>query len=82
MTTHEIKCYPEYYQDLVSGIKTFEVRKNDRDYQVGDVLHIYEFDGLGYTGNHRMFQVTYILTGGRFGIEPDYVVMAVIPFKI
>ena len=43
-TEHEIKCHPEYFHRIVSRQKTFEIRKNDRDYQVGDRLVIREYD--------------------------------------
>ena len=40
MKHHYLKILPEYYEAVKSGDKTFEVRKNDRDYQVNDVLHL------------------------------------------
>jgi len=43
-TEHEIKCDPKYFTRLCDGTKTFEIRYNDRDYQVGDRLIIKEFD--------------------------------------
>lgn len=42
--THDLKIWPEHFAAVVSGDKTFEVRVNDRDYQVGDVLHLQEYD--------------------------------------
>ena len=39
---HELKCYSEYFWRIQNGQKTFEIRKNDRDYQVGDVLVLTE----------------------------------------
>ena len=45
---HEVKCFPEYFAELKSGIKTFEVRKKDRPYQVGDILALNEFTPFEY----------------------------------
>lgn len=42
-TEHELKCNTEYFARVQSGQKTFEIRKNDRDYQVGDILVLQEF---------------------------------------
>jgi len=53
---HELKTWPEYFEEILTGKKTFEVRKNDRDYKVGDTLILKEFkligidDKLNYTG--------------------------------
>lgn len=45
MVVHELKILPEYYQAINEGIKTFEIRFNDRDYSVGDVLLLKENSG-------------------------------------
>ena len=37
---HELKISPEYYDAVVNGIKPFEIRKNDRNYSVGDALRL------------------------------------------
>ena len=39
MKLHELKIKDEYYEDIISGTKKAELRKNDRDYQVGDLIH-------------------------------------------
>lgn len=35
MTTHRLKIFVKYADAIMSGAKTFEIRKNDRDYEVG-----------------------------------------------
>lgn len=43
-TTHEVKILTEFYNRVITEQKTFEIRKNDRDYQVGDFLLLKEYD--------------------------------------
>lgn len=51
MTTHRIKIDTEYVDAVLSGIKPFEVRRNDRAYQVGDYLLMTEVGNPG-EGRH------------------------------
>ncbi|MBM7689532.1 uncharacterized protein YqfB (UPF0267 family) [Enterococcus ureilyticus] len=37
---HNIKIKPNFLADIVSGIKTFEIRKNDRGYKKGAILNL------------------------------------------
>lgn len=80
MKLHELKTLPEYFIEVASGKKTFEVRKNDRDYKVDDILYLREYDdstGL-YTDDYAIAKVSYILEGGAFGIDKDHVVMSIV----
>jgi len=66
MKIHELKCWQVYYEALENGSKTFEYRKNDRNFQVGDMLSITLFDPAKNTlfKNHILyFIITYILQG-------------------
>lgn len=47
---HELKILPQYFEAVQSGLKTFEIRKNDRDYKVGDTLVLKEYNNEAYTG--------------------------------
>jgi len=75
---HELKCWPGPYDAIADGRKLFEYRKNDRDYEVGDVLHLRRFQPAGnfYTGASMRMTVTYVLRAG-FGVPDGYAVLGI-----
>lgn len=77
---HELKIETEHFINVVFGNKTFEIRKNDRDFKPKDILNLREWNPIKkeYTGQAIRFMVTYIHDLKDFGI-PDHVVMAIIP---
>lgn len=81
---HDLKVWPEFFEALHAGKKTFEVRKNDRRFELGDLLHLQEWnpqDAMtssgrhGYTGREITKRVTYVMHGGKFGLAEGFVVM-------
>lgn len=65
---HYLKTETEYYQAVEEGIKTFELRINDRDFKVGDVVHLKEVVQGVITGRELPPKaIKYILYGGSFG---------------
>ena len=79
MKIHELKTWSEYYEAVEAQLKNFEVRKNDRAFEVGDVLHLRDYDPLvgAYTGKSCLREITYILdTFGEFGIQSGTVVLS------
>jgi hypothetical protein len=74
---HELKTWSIYFDAVARGDKTFEVRRDDRGFQKGDILVLRRFDSryFCFTGERLRKRISYILTGGQFGIEPGYVVM-------
>jgi len=77
MKKHILKTWKPYFEDTLNGIKTFEYRLNDRDYQVGDILVLREVDkNLKPTGRQFSVEVTYILKD-FFHLNSEYCVMSV-----
>jgi DNA-directed RNA polymerase subunit RPC12/RpoP len=77
-TTHQLKTWPRYFEAIRSGEKTWEFRKDDRNYQVGDALCLREWSDVAetYTGRVEVRHVTYIARGEL--IPEGYCVMSVI----
>ena len=76
---HELKTWPQYYKPLSRGQKTFELRKYDRDFRVGDILKLREWDPdkEDYTGRDTERFITYILIGPVFGLQEGYCIMGI-----
>ena len=73
--THWLKIEPRYFYAHLSGAKSFEVRKNDRDYKLGQmiILQMWSLE-YGYHGKNITTQITYI-TDYPDGLKPGYVVL-------
>lgn len=56
----DLKIEPKYFEAQEKGNKNFEIRKNDRGYQVGDLLFLHEYENNQYTGRLLVRKVTYI----------------------
>lgn len=90
---HVLKVVSPYFDALADGTKTFEVRKNDRAFQRGDVLILWEYDGSGPGRPCKRWNcpdckprslradITFVYSGDpRFsGIEPGHVVLGIKP---
>ena len=76
--THELKTWPEFFEQTRNGKKKFELRRNDRDFKVGDELLLKEWDPAieepygpgeggkykGYTGRELLVRVDYVMDEG------------------
>ena len=75
---HKLKTWPPYFISVWSGLKTFEVRYNDRKFQELDYLLLKEFDPHKneYTGRTILCRVTYLLKDEKF-VKQNFVIMAI-----
>lgn len=92
MKTHDLKLNTEFCDAVLSGEKTFEVRKNDRGFQTGDLIRFIPTDGKSYHSlngtviehaKHEIsghtYKITYILNG--WGIKNGYVVLGIKEYR-
>lgn len=77
-TTHKLKTLPRYFEVAWRGVKPWEVRKNDRNFQERDLIYLCEYsDAQGFTGRYIYGMITYIFEGHReidFGLQDEYVI--------
>jgi hypothetical protein len=79
LVVHQLKCWPEYFGPILDGRKTFEVRKNDRGFKSGHVLHLREWrpqiEGGYYTGRETHVRVLGVYSDLP-GVREGHVVMS------
>ena len=78
---HDLKTWPGPFTAIAMGEKRHEIRKADRPFAVGDVLHLREWDpSTGtYTGRGMHKAVTYLTPGGQWGLPDGLCVMSLGP---
>lgn len=85
MKIHTLKTWPEFFGDIAAGRKTFELRKDDRGFRVGDTLELREYDPKtdAYSGRMVFRGVEHILEhrpeagcAATLGLRPGYVIMS------
>lgn len=85
MTTHELKTDPDVFADTLDKVKNFELRKDDRFFEVGDTLILRETRysaeemansgmPLEYTGRTVEAQIQYKLSGG-YGLKEGWCIL-------
>lgn len=57
---HELKSWPEFFRQIISGARTHELRMDDRNFNIGDVLWLREFvpESDAYTGSECDAEIT------------------------
>lgn len=81
---HILKCDSDLFKAVWDGVKNFEVRKNDRNFRVKDILRLHEIEFSGeemekehrplvYTGRKIMAKIKYIQD--KPGLQEGYCVL-------
>lgn len=88
MQTHELKTDPEVFKAVLDGTKTYEIRKNDRGFAVGDTLVLRETLHTGrdmamgsplvYTGRKVVRCVSHMLTGPIYGLAEGWSILSLV----
>ena len=81
MMMHELKILPEYFEAVLAGTKTVELRKEDREqgFVVGDTLRLREYrEQGGYTGREVWVMVTHVLRDDHHRwLQPGVVALSI-----
>ena len=93
MKLHELKILHGYLVDITIGTKTFELRKNDRDYQEGDLIRFIDIGEDDTTttkcryephiDENTLYRITYVLKNvEKYGLDKDYCILAIKKLEI
>lgn len=79
--THRLKTWPSHFVDVRSRKKTFELRRNDRDFQPGDELVLVQWDPNMEceTGQMEVRAISHVFKGGRFGLANGFCILSFEP---
>jgi len=82
-SVHELKIEPQFFEQVLSGAKTFEIRKDDRGYQKGDTVNLSEYDPRAsfepqFTGRGIIANIGFVTS---YEQKPGYVVFSLIDPK-
>lgn len=82
---HSVKCWPEFFEEILADRKKFDLRKNDRSYAVDDWLELHEWqpdrreedckEGAA-SGRILTVRITCI-TSGLAGLKEGYVILGI-----
>lgn len=88
MKLHELKILHKYLIDVSRGAKTFELRKNDRDYKTGDLIRFIDIREKGdmsvsTINDSELYIITYVLKDvEKYGLHKDYCILGIKKLEI
>lgn len=79
MKTHKLKILYKHWFDIISGLKTHEIRFNDRTYQIGDLLEFTVLQNDGSFISPIVYEVIHILRSEEFpdGLKDGYCILSI-----
>ena len=72
------KILPKYFSEVCEGRKNFEIRKDEDNFQAGDLLVLEEYNPANgsRTGKKTIRRVTYVLRNvPEYGLMPGYCII-------
>ena len=78
---HELKILPKFFKSVISGERAFDIRKNDRPFQKGDLLALNEYDENHYTGKSCLVYIDYIMHDPEY-VKEGTVILAIKPCTV
>lgn len=84
-TVHKLKSWPQFFEPILQGMRSHELRRNDRCYKVGDLIELREYDNTSgqYTGRTCLVVVTAITSMDEpcavssEGLNPNFCILSI-----
>jgi predicted RNA-binding protein with PUA-like domain len=77
---HKLKTLTIYFNEVWNGNKNFELRRDDRKFNIGDTLILYDSNGIKLLGRYASFKITYILRDcKKYGLQEGYAILGLKP---
>lgn len=70
-----LKTQIEFFEAVEKGVKTFELRKNDRDFKVNDICILEKYDGDECLDEQIAIEISYIFCDGKYGLDKEYCIL-------
>lgn len=85
--THDLKIQKQFADAVLNGRKTFEVRRNDRGYNAGDLVKFtvveqgaaFNLRCGGHPLNGAVYRIGYVLSG--WGLKNGFVAFSIEPYR-
>jgi hypothetical protein len=82
---HDLKSWTQFFVPILSGERVHELRRNDRNFQVGDFLNLHEWDSVRSvpTGRIASAQITSITSDdfpcavSDIGLVPGFCILSI-----
>ena len=83
MKLHILKIKPMYFYDVTHGIKTFELRKDDRDYECNDLIHFVDEYNEEFTAHtNEVYRIKYVLRNTpQYRLQDGYCILTIEKLK-
>lgn len=75
---HELKIERKFLDMTIAGLKPYEIRYNDRNFQAEDYIKFREYNNFTYTGNVRFYRIKHVFADERF-CKDGYVILTIEP---
>lgn len=79
MKLHVLKILPDYFHAVRVGIKKAELRFNDRDFKVNDLIHFVQADGSEFIFNTcNVYRITHVLKDvEQYGLAEGWAIVSI-----
>ena len=86
MRLHTLRINEDAFYAIIRNEKTFVLRKNDKNYQVFDLIHFVDVDGNDFPFHTLdVFQVVHIMKKSddqEYGLNKDYCILGIKKLEI